>query len=203
MKIERINTYNDPRFSQTVLNQHGAFLVDGIPCEIEIISDYEAQVRGEWTESFPNLIEEFRFYTPHITKFFSDSGEILMEFPRVNLISLEIQDIQPTQFFVDKDKLAAVGTFLQGGQDIIIQAAPYGNRYISLDGHTRLYYAVMKGWTQVRAAVDEAEDWALAFAHEAEKRSIFSPADMTMLSHKEYVKRWDQFCSDFFASREG
>ena len=31
MEIERINSYTDSRFPQEVLDQHGAFLVDGLP----------------------------------------------------------------------------------------------------------------------------------------------------------------------------
>ncbi len=62
MEIKRINTYNDPRFSQNALNQHGCFLVDGIPYEIEIISEWEAVIRGEKSEAFLPLIGEYRFF---------------------------------------------------------------------------------------------------------------------------------------------
>ena len=37
MEIQRINTYDDKRFSQAILLQHGCFLVDGKPYEVEII----------------------------------------------------------------------------------------------------------------------------------------------------------------------
>lgn len=40
MEIQRINTYDDNRFSQTVLHQHGCFFVDEKPYEVEIVSDY-------------------------------------------------------------------------------------------------------------------------------------------------------------------
>ena len=33
MDIQRINEYNDPRFPQEILYQHGAYLVDGAPCQ--------------------------------------------------------------------------------------------------------------------------------------------------------------------------
>ena len=36
MEIERIDTYRDERFSRRVLCQHGCFLADGVPCEVEI-----------------------------------------------------------------------------------------------------------------------------------------------------------------------
>ena len=71
MEIKRINSYDDNRFSQTVLLQHGCFLADGKPYEVEIISDYEAVISGEDQTVYSEIIEEFRFYTPHITRFYS------------------------------------------------------------------------------------------------------------------------------------
>ena len=44
MEIQRINSYVDKRFSEKVLLQHGCFLADDIPYEVEIISDHEASV---------------------------------------------------------------------------------------------------------------------------------------------------------------
>ena len=47
MELKRINSYIDERFSKGGLLQHGCFLVDNNPYEVEIISDYEAVIRGE------------------------------------------------------------------------------------------------------------------------------------------------------------
>ncbi len=69
MDIKRIDSYSDPRFSQRVLYQHGCFLVDGKPYEIEIVSDCGAVVRGEDAAVLSELFYEFRFFTPHITVF--------------------------------------------------------------------------------------------------------------------------------------
>lgn len=69
MDIERVNEYSDPRFSQSVLNQHGCFLADGEPYEVEIISQREAVIRGQDAAIYPEIIEQFRFFTPHITLF--------------------------------------------------------------------------------------------------------------------------------------
>lgn len=77
MDIQRINTYNDNQFSKAVLLQHGCFLVDGKPYEVEIISDYEAIIRGENQAVYTAVIEEFRFYTPHITQFYDKEGRRL------------------------------------------------------------------------------------------------------------------------------
>lgn len=199
MEIERINTYEDNRFSQTVLYQHGCFLADGKPYEVEIISDYEAIVRGENQDVYSSVVEEFRFYTPHITRFFDKNGRIIMEYPQAQVLTLRLDQIQPSQFFVDEDKVAAISSFVHKPQDIIIQVLPDKDRFISLDGHTRLYYAVMNGWECVRAVAESSEDWVYQFVAEAQKRGICTPKEMTLLTHAEYEEKWIRFCDDFFS----
>lgn len=112
MNIKRINSYQDKRFSQAVLNQHGCFLVDDEPYEVEIISDHEAVVRGRNTDHFEAVIEEFRFYTPHITDFYDKNRTIIKEFSPVKRLSVALKDIQPSQFYVDEDKIAAIRSFI-------------------------------------------------------------------------------------------
>ena len=199
MEIQRINTYDDKRFSQTVLHQHGCFLADGKPYEVEIISDYEAVISGENQTGYSEIIEEFRFYTPHITRFYSREGQIVKEYPRAQLLTLCLDQIQPSQFFVDEDKIAAISSFIHKSEDIIIQVLPNEDRFISLDGHTRLYYAVMQGWECVRAVVESSDDWVYQFVTEAQKRGIYTPKDMTLVSHIEYEEKWNHFCDQFFA----
>lgn len=52
MEIKRVTEYNNPLFSQIVLNQRGAFLIDEEPYEIEIISSDSALVRGKNRENY-------------------------------------------------------------------------------------------------------------------------------------------------------
>ena len=199
MEIQRMNTYEDNRFSQTVLHQHGCFLADGRPYEVEIISDYEASIHGENPTAYTAVMEEFRLYAPHITRFYNRNGKIVKEYPKAQLLTLHLNQIQPSQFFVDEDKIAAISSFIHKPQDIIIQVLPNEDRYISLDGHTRLYYAVMKGWECVRAVVERSDGWVYKFVSEAQKRGIYTPNDMTLVSHAEYEEKWFRFCDDFFA----
>lgn len=198
LEIKRIHSYKDQRFSDKVLLSHGCFLVDDIPYEVEIISDFEAIIRGAKREWYVKVIEEFRFYTPHITRFIDDCGHVIKEYPKVPLLTLFLDQIQPSQFYVDEDKLAAISTFIHQPEDIIIQVMPFEDRYISLDGHTRLYYAVMKGWDTVRAIKVVSDDYIYGFVKEAKRRSILSPKDMVLVSHEEYVEKWVRFCEDFF-----
>lgn len=202
MKIKRINTYHDPRFSQTALNQHGCFLAEDEPYEIEILSDHEAVIRGREEAVFPAVIEEFRFYAPHITVFYDERRKIVSHFPPVRLLDLSLKEIQPSQFFVDEEKVAAVSTFVSCGEDIIIQVLRHGDRYISLDGHTRLYYAVSMGWDRVRAVEDESGDYIYGFVEEAQRRNVFSPYDLPAIPHEAYEVKWNTFCDDYFAGRE-
>lgn len=198
MDIRRINTYFDSRFSQKVLFQHGCFLADGQPCEVEIVSDSEAIVRGGNTTAFEEVIEDFRFYTPHITKFFDENGAPIREFPDAVLLALPLAQLQPSQFYVDQEKIVAISSFIHAPRDIIIQAAKLDGQYVSLDGHTRLYYAVTQGWDTVRAVEAEADDYISDFVREARARGIFSPRDMLPVSHREYEEKWYGFCDAYF-----
>ncbi len=202
MNIQRINTYSDPRFSQRVLNQHGCFLVEGEPYEVEILSDTEAVIRGREVALYPTIIEEFRFYTPHITCFFDEQKKRIREYPPVPVLSLPLTDIQPSQFFVDEEKVKAVSTFLTSGDDIIIQVLKQGERYIALDGHTRLYFAVQQGWTSVRAVEEVTDSYIYDFVEEARNRNIHSPYDLELVSHEDYEVKWNQFCDAFFSETE-
>lgn len=202
MEIERINTYTDDRFSEKVLHQHGCFLIDGEPFEVEIFSDFEAVVRGKDQNSYAELIERFRFYTPHITKFYDSGEKVIKEYPAVPVFQIKVGQIQPSQFFVDEEKIAAIRSFIHDPKDIIIQVTPWQGHWLSLDGHTRLYYAVLNGWDTVRAVEAETDGAVLGFAREAQRRNIHSPKDMKLVSHSEYEEKWNRFCDEYFSGMD-
>lgn len=202
MDIRRINTYTDPCFSQKVLYQHGCFLVDEEPCEIEIISDFEAVIRGKNQEAYPAVIEEFLFFTPHITVFYNEKHEIVKQYPKAELLTLSLEELQPSQFYVDEEKVAAVSTFIDKGEDIIVQVSKHRDRYISLDGHTRLYYAVLQGFATVRAVIAETDEYIMDFVEEAVKRGIHTPKDLILLPHEEYEEKWNKYCDEYFSNKQ-
>lgn len=202
MDIKRINTYNDPRFSQAALNQHGCYMVDGHPCELLIVSEDTAIITGGESAAYPELIEFFRFHAPHITRFMDAQGQMVQTYPPHELLTIPLSEIQPSQFYVDEEKLAAIATFTQTAKDVIIQVLPHKGRYISLDGHTRLFLAAQRGWTHIRAVVEESDKYVFTFAEEALRRGIRTPADLTLVTHEEYVEKWHRFCDDFFAKQK-
>lgn len=201
MDIERIHTYDDPRFPAHILKEHGAFLADGKPVYFEITSDRDATLYHA-PEDCRELIDTFRFYAPHITRFTDPQGKAIAMLPDKTIFRVPLSAIQPSQFFVDREKLTAVADFIKEPSDCIIQVVRQGERYISLDGHTRLYLAVQNGWDTVRAVEEETDAYIFAFVEEAKKRHIFTPADLVPLDHAAYEREWNGYCDAFFAARE-
>ncbi len=203
VKIERIDCYDDPRFSQKLLFQHGCFLADGEPCSFEIISSHEAiihwQGTAELSERLSELIGEFRFYACHINTFYDSKRRLLAQFPPSKVFSVALRDIQPSQFYVDQEKVKAVGSFILSADDIILPVIRHGERYISLDGHTRLYLAMLNDWQTVNAVEDTSDDSIFDFVAEAQKRHIFTVHDMELVDHSTYEIKWNQFCDEFFS----
>ena len=111
MDIRRIDGYDDPRFGVEVLCQHGAFLADGEPCEVRILSRDTAQIRCP-EAAIDALIAEFRFYAGHIARFVDEKGRVLRAYSQVELYAVDIADVQPSQFFVSREKAEAVASFV-------------------------------------------------------------------------------------------
>lgn len=202
MRIDRINTYDDNRFSQEALYQHGCYIVDGdVPVEIKIISQTEALIKGE-EAYFDEVIEEFRFNAGHITNFYNESGKLIKKFKDVEVFKLDLDKIQPIQFFIDSDKLEAVKSFVNREEDVIIPVTICGHTYASLDGHTRLYLAYSLGFKYVYAYLSEIFCGFDYFFYEARKRNIFTAKDLTLLTHDDYTVKWDKFCDEYYMSIE-
>lgn len=199
MEIIRIDSYDDPRFPKHILYMHGAFLVDNIPTYFEIRSDDTAVLYNAPADS-GELIDTFRFYAPHITRFINPHGRIICTFTEKTILTLPLTAIQPSQFYVDQRKLDAIAQFIRNPSDNIIQVMRHGERYISLDGHTRLFYAVQNGWDTVRAVEETADSYIFSFVEETIKRHIHEPKDMLLLDHSAYEIRWNHFCDTFFAN---
>lgn len=198
MEIERIDNYEDDRFSKTALLQHGAYLIDDEPYEIVIVSDNKAIVYGNKPEKYEALIEQFRYHAPHITNFVDEKGETITNITEVEVVDIALDLIQPSQFFVDEQKLEVVSSFINKPEDIIVQVVPWEDRYISMDGHTRLYYACKNELKSVKAVVVEMEDWVWTFVEGARNRKIYTPYDLQLLSHEEYEVQWNQYCDSIF-----
>lgn len=198
MEIKRVTDYNNPIFSQIVLNQRGAFLIDEEPYEIEIISSDSAFVKGKNREFFKKLIEYFRYYSPHINNFFDENNKKIISFEKKRVLTLEVDKIQPSQFYIDEDKLNALKSFIKNSKDIVIQVVKSDEGYICVDGHTRLFIAFLKNFKTVHAIETEFDDDTNYFVYQAKKRNIFTIKDLKLVSHSDYKNLWIDFCNSYF-----
>lgn len=204
MDIQRIDGYADPRFSQEVLYQHGAFLVDGRPWAFRVISDHEAVVCGEGLNenALAEVVEDFRFYAAHITTFYDAAGNCLLELPPVARRAVDIDALQPSQFSVDREKCEAVGHFIRAAEDVVVPAATLEDGTLCvLDGHTRLYEAWRRGLRM--AMIIDAPGWIGidGFAREARKRNIYHIRDMALYTPQEQKEKWHDWCDAYFAAQ--
>lgn len=205
MEIQRIDGYTDPRFPPEVLYQHGAFLVDGAPWSFRVISDHEAEVTGEGLtrERLAEAAEDFRFYAEHITTFYDEAGNRLLDLPPVTRREAAIDSLQPSQFSVDREKCAAVGHFIHTAADIVVPVTRLADGSLCvMDGHTRLYEAWRRGITT--AMVFEVSGWDALddFVTEARNRGIYHIRDMALYSPEEQKEKWHDWCDAYFAARQ-
>lgn len=201
MDIKRINNYSDTRFSKEVLIQHGAFIIDDkYPCSFKIIGENAAQAEYHDYSQITPIIEAFRFYAEHISVFYDVVGNVIARYKPVALKTVSIDSIQPSQFYADKEKVNAVKEFIEKGEDIIIPVMfdKRIDRFVSLDGHTRMYYGFLRGFKEIRIFESETNDYIFSFVDEARKRGVYKVSDIEPLDHDEYEIKWNKFCDDFF-----
>jgi len=201
--IRRVNSYNDNRFEQEVLNQHGAFLIDGkYRCQFKVINKTTAKINCDRESDIDVAIEEFRFYSENITTYINEEGISIREFEKVEIFTVNISDIQPSQFYVNQTKIEALEKFVKTTEDVVIPLTKIDGQYISLDGHTRLYIAHQKGIKQVLGFLTEAGDYIEGFVAEAANREVFSAKDLVVLSDVNYKLKWHDFCDDYFEQQK-
>ncbi|MFV0551156.1 MAG: hypothetical protein ACK5L6_04415 [Anaerorhabdus sp.] len=201
---KRIDDYKNLDINQNICNQHGVFRMnDNTLATVEIISQDSAVVQLENAECLTELIEEFRFYAEHITRFYNTKFELLKEFPHKNLIEIDIFELQPSQFFVNEDKVNAVSSFVNSSKDVIIPIIKKDEMIIALDGHTRLYAASMKGIKTVFVFDTETDQYIYDFVEEAQRRNIKNVSNLKRLSHEDYEKEWYSYCDNYFKDKKG
>ncbi len=197
--IKRIDSYNDSRFSRKVLNQHGAYTVNNVPCSFEVISKDEAIV--DYSDRYlDEAIELFRFYTGHVSTFYNKSMEVIAQFDPVSFRKVLIDDLQPSQFYVSQAKLDALSSWMDSGENIVVPILKGSIEKVLMDGHSRIYLAKVKGIKHVYVYEEENENVndLFHFVKEAKLRGIRSIAGLKRLTHEEYIDVWYKYCDDYF-----
>lgn len=198
MKIERIEAY-DERFEKRIVDQHGAICVNDEAYSFEVIDGDTCRVFFTKDTYLKEAVEEYRFYAGHISRFMDEKGTILMQFPKKVFFDVKLRDIYVSQFYVSEEKLQRLAPYIH---DFLIPVVVKDGKVISLDGHTRMKLAQLRGKDSVSCYLDEDGGYLMDFVREAHKRGVDHVYDMEILSKEEYELRWIKFCDDYFKNKE-
>lgn len=200
MEIKRIEQI-DARFSKKAIQTHMAFCVENNCIEFELLDKHTALIKYNSLTYLEEVMDEMHFYAGHVTKIIDEKGTILKTYPCVQLFTIPLKDIQPSQFYVSQSKLEKLQNALTI-EHICIPVARIKDQWVCLDGHTRLKYLETQHIPTVQVYEEEAFPYLDEFVAEAIKRHITSIADCALLSEEEYALKWHAFCDAFFKAKE-
>lgn len=200
MKIERVNDYYHPNFSQEILKQHHAFLVDGVPCSFNQVDATTAVLLQPELACEP-LFEEFHFYSEHILAILDTKGVVLKSYPSYVRTKVFIDDLMPSQWILPQSRYHACESFVFDGDDLILPVTKDAltGRYVVLDGHARLKVAYDRGMKEVYVFETRCSSFIYKFVDEARKRKILHVQDMKVIDDDTYQKEWNTFCDQLFS----
>ncbi|QSX06906.1 hypothetical protein JYG23_05525 [Sedimentibacter sp. zth1] len=199
MKIQRVDVYDDNRFNKQILKQHGAYLIDRkYPCEFLITGKDSAIIYYNDYSYIDKIIEEFRFYSRHICKFYSKNNRLIRQFNDVNVYKCDINKLQPSQFYIDEEKLYNVSCWAKSEENFVVPILKSKSDNIVLDGHTRLYLAKKLNIKQVYVYEDSSDEHIYNFVNEAKRRNIYNIGDLELVCHNDYFKKWYNYCDEYF-----
>ncbi|MBQ9299190.1 MAG: hypothetical protein IJ214_01630 [Clostridia bacterium] len=120
----------------------------------------------------------------------------------MNIQSLTLLDVQPSQFYISEKKLGGVEAWFDCGDLSNFEPIPIkmlNGLPVITDGHTRAVAALMHGVIHV-PLVEESEelDWEMyrRCVAACREKNIFSPADLVgrVINENQYVILWDRWC---------
>ena len=131
-----------------------------------------------------------------IVAFFSRKKAGGAAFQATKLVPLS--DIQPSQFYVNEEKLKTVGVLLKRPKDICIPVTIINGKMVAQDGHTRMKYAEIRQWTHIYTYEEKMDKGIDFFTNEAQKRSIKNISDMHIITDDEYQTKWKDYCEEYY-----
>jgi len=176
--------------------------------------------------AFKKLIEEIIYWNPYLSKIiYNDEKykireEILKDggFIKnknwtkiidngIEVFKVNIKDIKPEQLAVDKVKLERVNSWISCPEDVVVTCINIDDRIVSIDGHSRLVSAFLKGFSYVYGYY-EIDNVDLKFfktcINWCEQKGIFSVEDLTkrVVSPKEHEEIWIKRCREYFKDKK-
>lgn len=203
MKIRRAQAHESKHFSREAFQKKLAYVVEENPIryiEFEIFDIYKARITPFDEKWGTSLIDVFRFHNGFVTLFYDCFGNLIKTFPNVELFQINPQELGVTQWLVSEKKLADLNQWLATPEDVIVPVFPYKNRWIALDGHTRLKAAIHWEMPYVYAYKEAGDGLSKAFYNSAMRRDIVTVEDLEVVDAKRYQRDWEEMCDQFIAT---
>ena len=167
--------------------------------EFKIIND-EAIIKYSDLKYIEDATRFFNANNKYIYKYSTLDNSFNQEFDKVFTFKLPISSIQPSEFFIDEDRLLEIEDNLDEDR-IIIPVAIINDEYVSLDGHHRLAAMQNNYHKLVSVYMDDYKPEVLDFIYIAKEQNIRSIKQMPHLSHEEYKNIWEGFLKDYNNNR--
>ncbi|MGG7162275.1 hypothetical protein [Clostridium ihumii] len=173
-------------------------------------------------EILNGMIEEVLYWNPYIKEiiyeenedefmdkllknngFVKDKNYIKKIDSSIEVFKINIEDIKPEQLTVDKEKLDRVYSWVKNPEDIIISCVKIDDKIVSIDGHSRLVCAYLKGFSYVYGYF-EKDNVDEKFFRECiswcEKDGIYNVRDLSkrVVTSEEHENIWIKKCHDYF-----
>lgn len=201
MEIVRDRTNNNYSYKNKILGNCFTITCDNQSFFYEFdIHKNQALIITNDIKYIENAIDEFRKYNFNITTFYTKDKCFYKSFDEVFTFKLPINIIQPSQFFINEDKLLNIENNLDF-DDITLPVAIINDEYVLLDGHTRLYYLYLNNIKMVNVYIDSYDSYIKDFIYIAKENNIFNIEKLTKLNNEDYEKYWIGFCNSYFENK--
>ena len=158
--------------------------------EFEINRD-KALVKYNSILHIKDAINEFRKYNMQVSIYYNSDRSFYMAFDNIQTFKLPIDILQPSKFFIDKEKLETIEKHL-GNELLVVPVCIIDDEYVLLDGHARCRYLLDNDYKMVDVYMAPEESSTKEYVYIAKENNLFKIKNMEILSHEDYLKYLEQ-----------
>lgn len=154
--------------------------------EFEVQED-KALVKYNSILHIKDAINEFRKTNMQVSIFYNQDRSFYMAFDKVQTFKLPISILQPSKFFIDKNKLEAIEKHL-ANERIYVPVEILDDEYVLLDGHARCRYLLLNDVKMIDVYIGKMTEEIKEYVYIAKENNLFKIKDMEILSHEDYLE---------------
>lgn len=151
------------------------------------INGHEAKVKYDSILYIKDAIKEFRKYNLQVNSFYNENRSFYQGFDPVQTFKLPIDILQPSQFFLDKEKIDNIEKYLPD-EDFYVPVCIIDDEYVLLDGHSRVRYLYDNYIKMVNVYMDEPCEMTQEYIYVAKENNLFKIKQLELLPHEEYLE---------------